>query len=58
MLLLLVLCILILAVPLWIWYRPEIEVVVLVKHYRIYLWYNRYDEEEYVGRVYKYLFEI
>lgn len=44
--------------PLWKWYQPEIEVVVLVKHYRIYLWYNQYDGAEYRGRAYKYLFEI
>lgn len=44
--------------PLWRWYQPKIEVVVLVKHYRVYLWYNKYDGAEYRGRVYKYLFEI
>lgn len=44
--------------PLWKWYQPKIEVVVLVKHYRVYLWYNKYDGAEYRGRVYKYLFEI
>lgn len=46
------------AYPLWKWYQPKIEVVVLVKHYRVYLWYNKYDGAEYRGRVYKYLFEI
>ena len=44
--------------PLWKWYQPKIEVVVLVKHYRVYVWYNKYDRAEYKGRVYKYLFEI
>lgn len=44
--------------PLWRWYQPKIEVVALVRHYRVYLWYNQYDGGEYKGRVYKYLFEI
>ena len=44
--------------PLWKWYQPKIEVVVLVKHYRVYVWYNQYDGAEYKGRVYKCLFEI
>lgn len=44
--------------PLWRWYQPKIEVVALVRHYRVYLWYNQYDGAEYKGRVYKYLFEI
>lgn len=44
--------------PLWKWYQPKIEVVVLIKHYKVYLWYNKYDGAEYRGRVYKYLFEI
>lgn len=39
------------------YYEPKIEVVVLVKHYRVYLWYNRWDGPVY-KRVYKYLFEI
>lgn len=39
------------------YYEPKIEVVVLVKHYRVYLWYNKYDGPVY-KRVYKYLFEI
>lgn len=45
-------------IPAWRWYQPKIEIVVLVKHYRIYLWYNKYDGAEYRGRAYKYLFEI
>lgn len=44
--------------PLWKWYQPKIEVVALVKNYRVYLWYNKYDGTIYIGRVYKYLFEI
>ena len=44
--------------PLWIWYQPEIEVVVLIDHYRVYLWYNKWNGANYEGRVYKYLFEI
>lgn len=46
---------------LWISYRyyePKIEIVVLVKHYRVYLWYNKYDGSNYKVRVYKFLFEI
>ena len=39
-------------------YQPKIEVVVLIKHYRVYLWYNKWDGADYEGRVYKYLFEI
>lgn len=39
------------------YYEPKIEVVVLVKHYRVYLRYNRYDGPVY-KRVYKFLFEI
>lgn len=39
-------------------YEPKIEVVPLVKHFRVYLWYNRYDGPRYQGRVYKYLFKI
>lgn len=44
--------------PLWRWYQPKIEVVVLIKHYRVYLGYNKWDGTDYKGRVYKYLFEI
>ena len=44
--------------PLWRWYQPKIEAVALVKHYRVYLWYNKWDGAYYRGRVYKYLFEI
>lgn len=44
--------------PLWRWYQPKIEVVVLVKHFRVYMWYNKWDGPDYRGRVYKYLFEI
>ena len=44
--------------PLWIWYQPEIEVVALIDHYRVYLWYNKWNGANYEGRVYKYLFEI
>lgn len=40
------------------WYQPKIEVVALVKHYKVYLWYNKYDGAEYKGRIYKYLFKI
>lgn len=39
-------------------YEPKIEVVVLVKHHRVYLWYNKWDGPRYQGRFYKYLFEI
>lgn len=39
-------------------YEPKIEVVVSVKHFRVYLWYNKWDGPRYIGRVYKYLFEI
>lgn len=45
---------------LWMLYRyyePKIEVVVSVKHYQIYLWYNKWDGG-YRGRAYKYLFKI
>lgn len=38
-------------------YNPKIEMVGLVKHYRVYLWYNKYDGLVY-KRVYKFLFEI
>lgn len=44
--------------PLWRWYQPKIEVVVLVKHFRVYLLYNKWDGSNYKGRVCKYLFEI
>ena len=43
--------------PLWKWYQPKIEVVVLVKNYRVYLWYNKWNGA-YKRRTYKYLFEI
>lgn len=39
-------------------YQPKIEIIVLAKHYRIYLWYNKWIDSEYKGRVYKCLFEI
>lgn len=39
-------------------YKPQIEVVVLVKRYRIYLWYDKYEGREYIGKAYKFLFEI
>lgn len=45
-------------IPAWRWYQPKIEVVVLIKHFRVYLWYNKYDGAEYKGRVYKHLFDI
>lgn len=38
-------------------YEPKIEVVVLIKRIRVYLWYNKWDGPYYKGRVYKYLFE-
>lgn len=44
--------------PLWKWYQPKIDIVVLTKNYRIYLWYNKWDGAEYRGRVYKHLFDI
>ena len=43
---------------LWKLYEPKIEVVVLIKHYRIYLWYNKWEGGNFKGRAYKYLFEI
>ena len=43
---------------LWKWYQPKIEVVMLVKHYRVYLYYNKWYGADYRVRVYKYLFEI
>lgn len=43
---------------LWKWFQPEIEIVVLIDRYRVYLWYNKWAGTEYKGRVYKYLFEI
>ena len=46
-------------IPLLIYYEPKIEVVVLVKYYRVYLWYNKWDYYIYrKERVYKLLFEI
>ena len=44
--------------PLWKWYEPKIEIVVLYKHHKVYLWYNEYDGAIYRGRICKYLFEI
>nr|DAH01964.1 MAG TPA: hypothetical protein [Crassvirales sp.] len=44
--------------PMFRHYEPKIEVVVLISHYRVYLWYNAWDGPCYKGRVYKYLFEI
>lgn len=44
--------------PLWKWYQPKIDIVVLTKNYRIYLWYNKWDGAEYRGRVCKHLFDI
>ena len=44
--------------PLWRWYQPEIEIIILIDHYRVYLWYNKWNGANYEGRVYKYLFEI
>lgn len=42
-------------------YKPKIEVVVLVKHYRVYLWYNKwYDNGNSFryARTCKFLFEV
>lgn len=39
-------------------YEPRIEVVYLVSHYRIYLWYTKYNGTEYKERVYKLLITI
>ncbi len=47
-----------LILPLYKLYEPRIDVVVLFKHYQVYLWYNKYEEGVYTGRTYKYLFEI
>ena len=56
LLLTLIICI---VIPLLIYYEPRIDIVVLVKHYRVYLWYNKWDHYIYrKERVYKLLFEI
>lgn len=39
-------------------FRPKIEIVPLVKHYTVYLWYNKYCGPVFQGRCYKYLFTI
>lgn len=42
----------------YIYYRPEIELITSIDNYRIYLWYNSYDNSVYKGRVYKCLIRI
>ena len=44
--------------PLCIWYKPKIEIVKLVRHYNVYLEYNRYNGVEYRGRTHIYLFTV
>lgn len=44
--------------PLWRWYQPKIEIIVLVKRRIVYLCYNKYERSEYKGRVHKPLFEV
>lgn len=58
----LVFIIVLVLLPIWVlWdiYRPSFEIVPLVKHYRIYMWYNvRSETGTIVRRAYKFLFEI
>lgn len=42
----------------WKHFKPKIEIIVLVKHYRVYLWYDKWEGANYQGRTYKYLFTI
>lgn len=56
--LLLIIFLLYIICPLYKYYEPKIEIIVLIKHYRIYLRYNTWDGPCYKRRVYKYLFEI
>ena len=46
------------AFPLYLRYHPSIEVVPIIDHYNVYLWYNMWDGSEFRGRVYIYLFKI
>ena len=55
--LLILILLLYIAFPLWKLYRPTIEIVVLVRKRKIYLWYNKWSKSEYKGRVYKCLLE-
>lgn len=44
---------------LWIpykYYEPKIEIIELVKNYRVYLWYNKWEGPACI-RVHKFLFE-
>lgn len=56
-LILLVLIVLLCLWSLYVYYRPRIDIVVLVKRLRVYLWYNKHDGPLY-KRVYRFLFEI
>lgn len=43
---------------LWRYYEPKIDVVILVKHYRIYLQYNKWNGSGYKERICVFLFEV
>lgn len=46
-------------ITLLVYYEPKIEIVVFIKHYKVYIWYNKWDHHIYrKERVYKLLFEI
>lgn len=58
LIILLLLCTISPLLLLYEYYKPKIEIIILDKHYKIYLWYNQWKDSEYKGRISKYLFKI
>lgn len=54
----LVFTVLIILYTLYKHYEPKIEIIVLIKHYKVYLSYNKWDGSRFKGRAYKYLFKV
>lgn len=54
----LILFILFVIVPLIAWYNPKVTVVYTATKRRFYLYYNMFDGNYYIGRGYKFLFEL
>lgn len=40
------------------YYKPKIEIILVSKHYKVYIVYNRWDGYTLKGRVSKYLFKL
>lgn len=55
--LLLLVCIPVIGILYW-WYEPEVEVIELTRRYKVFLWYNKWDGDIYVGRKRASLFTV